>query len=119
MARVPDLTSRLAPVGARLLRTRWFVRAPIRLYRLGLGPLLGTRLVQLEHRGRTTGLPRLVVLEVVAIEAGAPVVVSGFGERGAVVSQRRRRPGGPGLVGGHADHARCGSTGSRSLDHAS
>lgn len=80
-AGVPDRSPLVARVGATLLSTRWFARAPIQLYRLGLGPLIGTRLVLLEHRGRRSGLPRTVVLEVIAIEDGAPVAVSGFGER--------------------------------------
>lgn len=48
---------------ARLLRTRGVVRAPVALYRMRLGWVLGPRLVMLEHRGRITGLRRFVVLE--------------------------------------------------------
>lgn len=67
---------------ASLLRVRWMVRAPIWLYRARLGALLGSRLLMLEHTGRSSGLPRYVVLEVV--DHPDPlryVVVSGFGER--------------------------------------
>ncbi|MCB0961904.1 MAG: nitroreductase family deazaflavin-dependent oxidoreductase [Acidimicrobiales bacterium] len=61
--------------------TRWFFRAPIGLYRVGLGGLLGKRFLLLEHTGRVSGLPRSNVLEVVEIgDDGAPVIVSGFGE---------------------------------------
>ena len=75
----PDnLSSRVA---GRLLRTRWLVRAPIWLYRARLGALLGGRMLLLEHRGRTTGLRRATVLEVIDHEPGRYVVVSGFGER--------------------------------------
>ena len=41
------------------------LRAPIWLYRAGLGPLLGHRFVYIAHRGRRTGARREVVLEVV------------------------------------------------------
>ena len=57
-------------------------RAPIMLYRRGLGRLLGNRMLMLEHRGRTSGQARYVVLEVV--DRPAPdrlVVASGFGTR--------------------------------------
>ncbi len=60
---------------------RFLFRAPITLYRLGLGPLLGRRFLLLEHRGRSSGLLRKTVLEI--LETGTtdePVVASGFGE---------------------------------------
>ncbi|QKJ20178.1 nitroreductase family deazaflavin-dependent oxidoreductase [Microbacterium hominis] len=65
---------------ADLLRTRWIVRAPIPLYRAGLGWLLGPRMVMIEHRGRVSGEPRFVVVEVVEREGNAIRVASGFGE---------------------------------------
>jgi deazaflavin-dependent oxidoreductase (nitroreductase family) len=71
-----------AVLGARALQTRWFVRAPIWLYRGGIGFLCGHRLLMLEHIGRDTGRHRFVVLEVV--DQPAPdeyVIVSGFGRR--------------------------------------
>ncbi|MCA5892009.1 nitroreductase family deazaflavin-dependent oxidoreductase [Isoptericola sp. NEAU-Y5] len=67
---------------SRALHTRWFVRSPIRLYRSGLGFLLGDRMLMLTHRGRTSGEPRYVVLEV--SDRPAPdriVVVAGLGPR--------------------------------------
>lgn len=72
----------LSAIGARVLRTRSLVRAPIALYKAGLGWLLGSRILMLEHRGRSSGLRRYVCLEVV--ERPSPdriVIVSGFGER--------------------------------------
>lgn len=74
--------SALARLGASMLRLRWFVRAPILLFRARLGFLFGHRFLLLEHRGRTSGVRRYAMLEVV--EHPAPnrwVVVSGFGER--------------------------------------
>ncbi|MGW5879715.1 nitroreductase family deazaflavin-dependent oxidoreductase [Nocardiopsis terrae] len=62
---------------------RALLRAPIWIYRLGLGDLLGERLVLLTHRGRTTGEARQAVLEVVGRNdnTGAVLVASGFGNR--------------------------------------
>ncbi|MFI1920465.1 nitroreductase family deazaflavin-dependent oxidoreductase [Nocardia sp. NPDC020380] len=72
--------SRSAEFGARALRTRWVVRAPIGLYRAGLGFLFGSRLLMLQHTGRRSGARRYVVLEVVDHPAPAEyIVVSGFG----------------------------------------
>jgi deazaflavin-dependent oxidoreductase (nitroreductase family) len=68
--------------GARLLRSRTLMRAPIWIYRARLGFLFGSRLLMLEHIGRTTGLPRQVILEVVDHPTPDTYVVpSGFGDR--------------------------------------
>lgn len=76
------MPSRLDALGARLLRTRGFVRAPIWFYRHGLGWLFGRRVLMLEHTGRTSGSTRYVVLEVVdKPSADTTIVVSGFGRR--------------------------------------
>lgn len=72
----------LADLGARILRNRRLVRAPIWIYRLRAGALLGSRVLMLEHIGRTSGRARYVVLEV--IDRPAPdryVVASGFGAK--------------------------------------
>jgi len=72
-------TGRGRPRGlARLL-----FRAPVWLYRRGLGWLLGRRFLLLTHTGRRSGLPRQTVLEVVAYDpaSGRCVVASGFGPR--------------------------------------
>ena len=69
-------------LAARALRTRVVVRAPITLYRHGLGWVFGQRVLMLEHTGRRSGLPRFVCLEVV--DRPGPdriVIVSGFGAR--------------------------------------
>lgn len=62
---------------------RAVLRAPIALYRMGLGGLLGHRVVLLTHTGRKSGMPRQVVLEVVGHgdEPGSYVIASGYGER--------------------------------------
>ncbi|MFG2309868.1 nitroreductase family deazaflavin-dependent oxidoreductase [Streptomyces sp. NPDC048566] len=62
---------------------RRLARLPVFLFRVGLGPLFGRRLLVLHHRGRVTGLDRRVALEVVA-RGRHPVhwiVASGFGPR--------------------------------------
>ena len=62
---------------------RRLLRAPIWLYRLRLGWLLGRRFLLIEHRGRTSGKPRYTVLEVVRHDrrAGSYVVASGWGRK--------------------------------------
>lgn len=72
----------LSGFGARLLRTRRLVRAPIWLYRFRAGALFGSRMMMLEHIGRTSGARRYVVLEVVGRpNADTIVVASGFGTK--------------------------------------
>lgn len=58
-------------------------RAPLALYRLGLGRLLGRRFLRLTHTGRVSGQPRQTVLEVVRCDPDthACVVASGWGEK--------------------------------------
>ncbi|CRZ14562.1 nitroreductase family deazaflavin-dependent oxidoreductase [Mycolicibacterium neworleansense] len=74
--------SALSGFGARLLRNRGLVRAPIWLYRIRAGALLGTRMMMLEHIGRTSGERRYVVLEVVDRPSpDAVIVASGFGAK--------------------------------------
>ncbi|MGV0812604.1 nitroreductase family deazaflavin-dependent oxidoreductase [Mycolicibacterium boenickei] len=74
--------STVADLGARLLRSRRFVRAPIWLYKIRAGALLGSRMLMLEHIGRTSGERRYVVLEVVDRPSPDTVIVaSGFGAK--------------------------------------
>lgn len=63
--------------------SRLFYRAPILLYRIGLGWVLGERFLLLHHTGRKSGLPRETVLEVVRHdeETDTYIVASGFGEK--------------------------------------
>ncbi|MER7724846.1 nitroreductase family deazaflavin-dependent oxidoreductase [Streptomyces sp. NPDC096323] len=49
------------PTGLR----RTTARLPVHMFRAGLGPLFRGRLLLLVHTGRTTGLPRRTVIEVV------------------------------------------------------
>lgn len=62
---------------------RLALRAPILVYRLGLGWILGNRFLLLEHRGRRSGKLRRTVLEVVShdLQEMIFVVVSAWGKR--------------------------------------
>lgn len=73
------LKERPAPTGLK----RWFLRAPIKLFDWGLGPLLGERFLLLEHVGAKTGLPRRTALEVVKheLDTGRYYVAVGFGPK--------------------------------------
>jgi len=73
---------RLTRAAVGMVKTRWLVRAPIRLYHARLGFVLGSRFLMLEHVGRKSGLKRFVVLEVVDHPSPSRhVVASGFGTR--------------------------------------
>ncbi|WP_329416561.1 nitroreductase family deazaflavin-dependent oxidoreductase [Streptomyces sp. NBC_00704] len=73
---------------------RWAARAPLLLFRAGLGPVLGKRFLLLHHVGRSTGLDRRVVLEVVAHETQSSgwTVASGFGPGSDWYRNLRARP---------------------------
>ncbi len=60
---------------------RLFWRAPIWIYRLGLGGLFKERMLLLHHIGRNSGLARQNVLEIVDYDRqkGIYTVASGFG----------------------------------------
>ena len=63
------------------LRTPALARTPITLYQKGFGWILGSRMLLLEHIGRSSGRRRFVVLEVLANPGpDTYVVASGFGE---------------------------------------
>lgn len=63
-----------------VLHTPVLARAPIPMFKAGLGPLFAGRFLLLEHIGRCSGEPRHVVLEVIDRPArGTYRVVSGFG----------------------------------------
>ncbi len=59
------------------------MRAPVCLYRMRLGWLLGHRVMMLTHTGRKSGLPRHTVLEVIRYDkpTGTCVAASGWGDR--------------------------------------
>src|SRR5699024_10327770 len=71
---------------------RRVARAPIALYRLGLGGLLGRRFVLLEHRGRRTSRIRQVVLETISVDPEVIHVVSGYGEQAQWLRNVRTDP---------------------------
>jgi hypothetical protein len=75
-------------LAAGALQTRAVARAPITLYRRGLGWVFGPRVLMLEHTEHRSGQARFVCLEVV--DRPAPecvVIVSGFGEARRLVPE--------------------------------
>jgi deazaflavin-dependent oxidoreductase (nitroreductase family) len=76
------MSNTIGTVGAQVLANRRLMRMPIWLYRARLGFLFGTRMLMLEHIGRTSGARRYVVLEVIGHPSpDVYVIASGFGER--------------------------------------
>ena len=63
--------------------SRLLYRAPIWLYNINLGWLLGKRFLKITHIGRKSGLPRQVVLEVVKHEPSSETyyIAAAWGER--------------------------------------
>jgi deazaflavin-dependent oxidoreductase (nitroreductase family) len=62
---------------------RWFLRAPIFLYQIGLGWLLGERFVLLHHIGRKSGQARQTVVEIIGHEQASDTyyIASGWGHK--------------------------------------
>lgn len=86
----------------KVLRTPRLARAPILVYRAGLGFIFGGRMLMLEHVGRRTGVTRYVVLEVIDHpDADVYVVPSGFGERAQWFRNVLANPQVHVSVGGH------------------
>lgn len=106
MADEPVYKQRAARLAARLLRVRCLVRAPIWLFRARLGFLTGSRLLMLEHIGRSTGARRYVVLEVVdQPSAGTYIVASGFGQQAQWFRNIRANKAVRVYIGSHAPRA--------------
>src|SRR5579872_6864271 len=77
--------------------------APVSLYRLHLGWLLGRRFLLLTHTGRRTGLRRQTVLEVMEYRSDGPeaVVMSGFGPQANWLRNIQAAPGPEIVIGRH------------------
>lgn len=84
----PKLQRKGSPKGLQ----RLFFRAPIGLYRVRLGFLLGKRFLMLEHVGRKTGETRRTVLEVVLDEEAATYVAAGWGTSAQWLRNIRANP---------------------------
>lgn len=69
-------------------------RLPIYLFRMGLGPFFGKRVLLLVHTGRVSGQTRKVVLEVVAHdpEQRTWTLASGFGSQAQWYRNLRKTP---------------------------
>ncbi len=59
---------------------KWFFKSPVKLWRLGLGKLMGGRMVLITHIGRKSGLPRRTLAEYYRLN-GKIYVVAAFGRR--------------------------------------
>ncbi|MEU4546792.1 nitroreductase family deazaflavin-dependent oxidoreductase [Nonomuraea dietziae] len=86
------------PTGLR--RKLW--RLPIRLYRTGLGPLMGRRIMLLTHIGRVSGRPRQAVIEVIEHGEHGYVAASGFGPRADWYQNVMKTPNVTIQIGGRA-----------------
>ncbi|OBG34658.1 nitroreductase family deazaflavin-dependent oxidoreductase [Mycobacterium sp. E3198] len=96
-------TSLLVRTGARLLRSRRLMRAPIWIYKARAGALFGSRILMLEHIGRKSGAPRYVVLEVVGHPtADVYVIASGFGRKAQWFRNIEANPRVRVYIGSHA-----------------
>ncbi|WP_327295292.1 nitroreductase family deazaflavin-dependent oxidoreductase [Streptomyces sp. NBC_01197] len=73
---------------------RTLARLPVGLYRMGLGPLFGRRMLLLIHTGRVSGQQRRAVIEVVAHdpEQRTWTVASGFGPQAHWYRNLRHAP---------------------------
>ena len=74
--------------------SRLLFRAPIWLYNINLGWLLGKRFLKITHIGRKSGLPRQAVLEVVKYEPSSETyyIAAAWGERSDWVKNIRVNP---------------------------
>ncbi|MFI6055042.1 nitroreductase family deazaflavin-dependent oxidoreductase [Streptomyces violascens] len=91
------MSSHTTPQRRPKLPTGWrrtVARLPVHLYRLGLGPLFGRRMLLLVHTGRVSGQARKVVIEVVVYDAEqrAWTVASGFGPNAQWYRNLHRTP---------------------------
>lgn len=74
--------------------TRLFFRAPIWLYKLKLGWLMGNRMLKMTHTGRISGEARQVVLEVVKHDPSRDIyyIAAAWGEKSDWVKNIRANP---------------------------
>ncbi len=74
--------------------TRMLFRAPIWLYKLNLGWLMGKRAIKITHIGRVSGKSREVVLEVVKYEPSSETyfIAAAWGEKCDWVKNIRANP---------------------------
>ena len=85
-------TPRLERAGSPRGFERLLFRAPIGLYRIGLGFVLGQRFLMLEHEGRHSHETRRTVLEVVVNDADAAYVAAGWGAEAQWLKNIRANP---------------------------
>jgi deazaflavin-dependent oxidoreductase (nitroreductase family) len=103
---VEKISERKRPSGI----SRFFFRAPIWLYKMNLGWLMGERMLQLTHTGRVSGQPRQAVLEVVRHdpETDTYYLAAAWGEKSDWVKNIRVNPAVQVHVGCRDFHALAG-----------
>jgi len=69
-------------------------KAPVLIYRMGLGRVFGRRFLLLEHEGRRSHVLRKTVLEVIRFdrETGESLVISAYGERADWYRNIQKKP---------------------------
>ncbi len=74
--------------------SRILFRAPIWLYKLNLGWIMGKRFLKITHTGRKSGKPRHVILEVVKFEPSKETyyIAAAWGEKSDWVKNIRANP---------------------------
>jgi hypothetical protein len=85
----PNLTAEAYSAGAQLLRQypvrgswlRWTFKAPLYLWRMGLGFLIGRYIMVITTSGRKSGLPRHTMAEWHPLTSGGKFVPVNYGER--------------------------------------
>jgi deazaflavin-dependent oxidoreductase (nitroreductase family) len=60
---------------------QFLFKAPVTLWRTGLGSIIGQVILLMTHTGRKSGLPRRTALEYQSADSGKRYVISAFGEK--------------------------------------
>ncbi|WP_019359851.1 nitroreductase family deazaflavin-dependent oxidoreductase [Streptomyces sp. AA1529] len=93
------------PTGVTLM----VLKLPVHLYRLGLGGLLGGRMLMINHVGRVTGKQRRTVVEVIRHDKGdeSYLIASGWGPKADWYRNLLRRPHATVQIGGRTRQVRA------------
>ena len=100
--------------------TRLLMRFPIWLFRMHLGWVMGERFLLLTHTGRSSGVPRQTILEVLQHETASDAyyVLSGWGGKADWLRNVEKTPEVMITVGRRHVHARAERLGSEEAERA-